>query len=144
VSGDEAEAEVVMSVSDVARFLQIEEQTVRALARSGELPGVKLGKHWRFLRSELLRALRPVATALDPVAGGQPTAAPATISQEEAAALLGVNVRTIRRMVRGGRLELIETATGTMRLARDSVLRAAGQVYVGAPTDSVGARDGER
>ena len=50
--------QVVMTVADVARFLQIEEATVRRLARDGELPARKLGKHWRFLRDDLLAALR--------------------------------------------------------------------------------------
>lgn len=135
-----------MSVSDVARFLQIEEQTVRALARSGELPGVKLGKHWRFLRSELLRALRP--TPPTATAGAlrqrENLAAPATIGQAEAAQILGVTERTIRRMVRSGRLALIPTRTGTPRLARESVLRAAAGEYGDPPADSDGPDDGER
>ena len=142
MSKDEREAEIVMSVSDVARFLQIEEQTVRALARSGELPGVKLGKHWRFLRSELLRALRPTTPTTPARAQAAPELSP-TISQEEAAAILGVTERTVRRMVRDGRLELTPAPTGTLRLARASVLRAASGVYGGAPADSDGSDDGE-
>ncbi len=50
----------MLSVEDVADFLQLDPATVRSLARRGELPGVKLGKHWRFLRDEILASLRPV------------------------------------------------------------------------------------
>ena len=56
---DEPSDSPVMTVADVARFLQIEENTVRALARRGELPAKKLGKHWRFLRDEVLASLHP-------------------------------------------------------------------------------------
>ena len=131
-----------MSVSDVARFLQIEEQTVRALARSGELRGVKLGKHWRFLRSELLRALRPpeLIEPPKPVVAG----APATISQEEAAEILGVTVRTVRRMIRSGRLEQRPGVTGSLRLSRESVQIAAGRVYGGATGFPLETEHGER
>jgi excisionase family DNA binding protein len=114
----------VMTVADVASFLQIEENTVRALARRGELPGKKLGKHWRFLRDELLASLRPT-----PPAAGTSTARGAgsgsAISQEAAAELLGVSVRTVRRMVADGRIERVHTPAGSRKLSRESVMTAA-------------------
>lgn len=123
VSSDASESPV-MTVADVARFLQIEESTVRALARRGELPGKKLGKHWRFLRDELLASLRPTqttaATPTRPSGGGG-----SVISQEDAAALLGVSVRTVRRMVLDGRIERIHTPTGARKLSRESVMTRA-------------------
>lgn len=109
----------VLSVEDVADLLQIEVATVRALARRGELPGVKLGKHWRFLRDELLESLRPAARSVEPADPGR--RATPTMSQEEAARLLGVSVRTIHRMATRGQLEKIPSPTGVLRLSRASV-----------------------
>ena len=124
----------VMSVEDVAEFLQLDPATVRALARRGELPGVKLGKHWRFLRNEILASLRPISR---PIAVDTPNAGveaeSATISQEEAARLLGVSVRTIHRMVAREQLEKIPSPTGVARLSRSRV-----QGYLGALRSSDG------
>lgn len=122
----------VMSVEDVADFLQLDPATVRALARRGELPGVKLGKHWRFLRDEILASLRPVSrsTAVGP-RNTSVEADSTTISQEEAARLLGVSVRTIHRMIARGQLEKIPSPTGVARLSRARV-----QGYLGGPRAS--------
>ncbi len=38
---------------DVARFLRVPKSTVYKLARVGELPASKIGKHWRFLRRDI-------------------------------------------------------------------------------------------
>ena len=39
---------------ELAELLQIDDKTVRALAAKGELPGRKLGRHWRFSRQAVL------------------------------------------------------------------------------------------
>lgn len=44
----------VLTVEQLAELLQIEDKTVRALAAKGELPGRKLGRHWRFSREAVL------------------------------------------------------------------------------------------
>ena len=44
----------VLTVEQLAEFLQVEEKEVRALAAKGELPGRKLGRHWRFSRQAVL------------------------------------------------------------------------------------------
>jgi excisionase family DNA binding protein len=36
------------TVEDVATYLKLRPETIRAMARRGELPAIKLGKHWRF------------------------------------------------------------------------------------------------
>jgi excisionase family DNA binding protein len=113
-----------MTVADVARFLQIEEATVRRLARDGELPARKLGKHWRFLRDDLLAALRTPTAHDDTPPPGAPADGQA-ITQAAAAALLGVSVRTVRRMIGDGRLARVETPTGSQRVSRKSVMTAA-------------------
>jgi excisionase family DNA binding protein len=45
--------EDVMTASQVAELLQLPVSTVYYLARRGELPGRRLGRTWRFLRSRL-------------------------------------------------------------------------------------------
>jgi excisionase family DNA binding protein len=48
-----AQEEEILTVMDVARFLRVPKSTVYKLARIGELPASKIGKHWRFLRRDL-------------------------------------------------------------------------------------------
>jgi excisionase family DNA binding protein len=48
----------VLTVEQVAEYLQIPVQTVRQHLRNRELPGRKVGKVWRVLRSELEAWLR--------------------------------------------------------------------------------------
>jgi excisionase family DNA binding protein len=44
----------VLTAEQLAELLQVDEKTVRTLAASGELPGRKLGRHWRFSRQAVL------------------------------------------------------------------------------------------
>jgi excisionase family DNA binding protein len=48
-----ADAGEILTVMDVARFLRVPKSTVYKLARVGELPASKIGKHWRFLRRDI-------------------------------------------------------------------------------------------
>lgn len=50
VSPSESE---ILTVSEVARFLRVPKSTVYKLARLGDLPASKIGKHWRFLRRDI-------------------------------------------------------------------------------------------
>ena len=43
----------ILTVTEVARFLRVPKSTVYKLARVGELPASKIGKHWRFLRRDI-------------------------------------------------------------------------------------------
>jgi excisionase family DNA binding protein len=43
----------IMTVVEVASFLRVPKSTVYKLARQGELPASKIGKHWRFLRRDI-------------------------------------------------------------------------------------------
>jgi excisionase family DNA binding protein len=47
----------VLTAEQLAELLQVDEQTVRDLARRGELPGRKLGREWRFSRAAVLEWL---------------------------------------------------------------------------------------
>ena len=44
----------VMSLEELAQWLEVDTDTVRALAESGELPGRRLGDQWRFARAAVL------------------------------------------------------------------------------------------
>jgi excisionase family DNA binding protein len=51
---DREEAPVpLMTVDEVAAWLRVSEKTVRKLASDGDLPGRKIGREWRFDRSEV-------------------------------------------------------------------------------------------
>ncbi|MGE3977329.1 MAG: helix-turn-helix domain-containing protein [Nitrospira sp.] len=43
----------ILTVTEVALFLRVPKSTVYKLARVGELPASKIGKHWRFLRRDI-------------------------------------------------------------------------------------------
>ena len=47
----------VMTVRQVGKYLQMEQHTVYKLARSGELPSVKISGQWRFKKSVIDRWL---------------------------------------------------------------------------------------
>lgn len=44
----------VLTLEQLAQLLQVDEKTARTLAANGELPGRKLGRHWRFSRQAVL------------------------------------------------------------------------------------------
>jgi excisionase family DNA binding protein len=44
----------VLTLEEVAELLSVELEAVARLARSGELPGRRIGEHWRFSRRAVL------------------------------------------------------------------------------------------
>jgi excisionase family DNA binding protein len=44
----------VLTVPQLAEWLQVEEQAIQELAEKGELPGRRLGGEWRFAREAVL------------------------------------------------------------------------------------------
>lgn len=48
-------AEEIFDVHEAARYLKINEQTLRRLAREKQIPSFKVGGSWRFMRSRLDR-----------------------------------------------------------------------------------------
>jgi excisionase family DNA binding protein len=51
----------IATVREVAAFLRLREGTVCSLASQGKLPGLKLGKSWRFDMGKIERLLAGVA-----------------------------------------------------------------------------------
>ncbi len=45
----------VMTLSETAEFLRLNSKTVVKLANEKQLPGRRIGRDWRFLRSDLVR-----------------------------------------------------------------------------------------
>jgi excisionase family DNA binding protein len=50
-------------VPAAAAFLQVHRNTLLKLARSGDIPGAKIGKGWVFLRSDLEQYLKSIIAA---------------------------------------------------------------------------------
>jgi excisionase family DNA binding protein len=50
----EEPASEVLTVAQLAALLQLDVETVRSLAARGEIPGRKVGGHWRFSRQAVL------------------------------------------------------------------------------------------
>lgn len=40
----------VMTISDLAEYLQVSKSSLYKLVQQGKVPGQKVGKHWRFRR----------------------------------------------------------------------------------------------
>lgn len=40
----------VLTIEELAAYLKISKSTLYKLAQNGEVPGQKVGKHWRFRR----------------------------------------------------------------------------------------------
>lgn len=43
----------IMTVSQVAEYLQISEVTTYKLVQEGRIPGFKIGRHWRVRKEDL-------------------------------------------------------------------------------------------
>ena len=47
----------VMTIDDLAKYLQVSKSSLYKLVQTGRLPGQKVGKHWRFSRAVIDRWL---------------------------------------------------------------------------------------
>ncbi len=43
----------VMTAAEVAAYLKLDHTTVQRMAARGELPAVKMGRHWRFKKEAI-------------------------------------------------------------------------------------------
>jgi excisionase family DNA binding protein len=59
--GDMAESrkedDEILTVSQVSKLLKLHQRTIYKLVRNGMIPGRRVGKKWRFLRSEIMKFL---------------------------------------------------------------------------------------
>jgi excisionase family DNA binding protein len=45
----------ILTIDEVARMFSVSKRTIYTLLQEKELPGVKIGGQWRFLKKDLLR-----------------------------------------------------------------------------------------
>ena len=43
----------ILTLKDVAALLKVAEKTIYTLAQRGDVPGIKVGRQWRFRRQDL-------------------------------------------------------------------------------------------
>ena len=48
------QADVIMTSTEVAKYLRLPIRTVYKLCQEGKLPAAKIGKHWRFRKDRVL------------------------------------------------------------------------------------------
>ena len=57
--GDMAESrkedDEILAVGQVSKLLKLHQRTIYKLVRSGTIPGRRVGKSWRFLKSEIIK-----------------------------------------------------------------------------------------
>lgn len=56
-----ATTDPLWTINEVAGYLQLQPETVRGMARRGELPGIKIGKVWRFRKSAVKNLFQELA-----------------------------------------------------------------------------------
>ena len=78
----------VLNVEGAARVLGVSRWTILKLVRRGDIPGVKVGKSWRFRLQALLRWL-----GKGPESNGGESLAPAPTVEDATAALRGLGYR---------------------------------------------------
>lgn len=61
----------ILTLSEAAQYIRVSAKTMRQLARDGRVPGRKVGREWRFLRSALEAWLANPAARVPPQGGGQ-------------------------------------------------------------------------
>jgi excisionase family DNA binding protein len=47
----------LLTVDEVAKILRLKPETIRSMARRGDLPAIKLGRVWRFRSSSITQML---------------------------------------------------------------------------------------
>lgn len=52
-SGSTRFPSALWTVEDVAAYFRLEVETIRSMARRGELPAIKVGRVWRFRREQI-------------------------------------------------------------------------------------------
>ena len=51
------EGDEILTVGQVSKLLKLHQRTIYKLVRNGTIPGRRVGKKWRFLRSEIMNFL---------------------------------------------------------------------------------------
>ncbi|MBM3188061.1 MAG: helix-turn-helix domain-containing protein [Chloroflexi bacterium] len=51
--GGTMEQDVLLNVKQVAQYLQLKESTIYSWAQDAKIPAIKIGRTWRFRRTDL-------------------------------------------------------------------------------------------
>lgn len=89
-------AEETLDLQGVATLFKAEPETIAQYARSGELPGTKMGKCWVFLRDDALAFLRKRIAQETENRRGKQSSCP---SEEQPRAVIVANNKRTRRTV---------------------------------------------
>ena len=46
-------ADCLMTVEEVAKYLRAQQSTIYTWAKEGKLPGIKIGRFWRFQKEDI-------------------------------------------------------------------------------------------
>ena len=57
VSGMPEKRDSVLTIDELSEYLKIPKSTLYKLVQDGKIPGQKVGRHWRFLKSRIDRWL---------------------------------------------------------------------------------------
>lgn len=55
MAGHRIEHDEILNVGEVSKLLKLHPRTVYRLAQNGMIPAWRLGKSWRFLKSEIMK-----------------------------------------------------------------------------------------
>ena len=53
--------DMVLTIDELAKYLKLSKSSLYQLARRGDIPGQKIGRHWRFHRATVDKWLGPRA-----------------------------------------------------------------------------------
>jgi excisionase family DNA binding protein len=57
MAANRTEGDEILTVGQVSKLLKLHQRTIYKLVRNGTIPGRRVGKKWRFLRSEIMNFL---------------------------------------------------------------------------------------
>jgi excisionase family DNA binding protein len=55
MAANTTEDDEILTVRQVSKLLKLHQRTIYKLAKSGMIPGWRVGKSWRFLKSEIMK-----------------------------------------------------------------------------------------
>jgi len=55
MAGSRKEDDEILTVGQVSKLLKLHQRTIYKLVRNGTIPGRRVGKSWRFLKSEIIK-----------------------------------------------------------------------------------------
>ena len=57
MAANRIEGDEILTVGQISKLLKLHQRTIYKLVRNGMIPGRRVGKKWRFLKSEIMNFL---------------------------------------------------------------------------------------